>query len=206
VKAEPPSSLGPLLIVGLGNPGDRYRHTRHNLGFMVIDALAQRWQMPLQTHKRFQGEFAEGRFGREPVQLLKPTTFMNNSGQSVRAVLDWYKRPPQAVFVIYDDLDLPLGKLRIRLNGSAGGHNGIRSLIAHLQTQTFPRLRLGINPAQNVGQAKDTIAHVLGSFAPFELPLVTATIDLAVEAVETSLQHGMETAMNRYNARTATPV
>jgi PTH1 family peptidyl-tRNA hydrolase len=172
---------------------------------MVVDALAQRWQISLQANKRFQGELGEGKLGRQIVQLLKPTTFMNNSGQSVRAVLDWYKRSPESVFVIYDDLDLPLGKLRLRLSGSAGGHNGMRSLIAHLQTQDFPRLRLGINPAQQVGSEKDTISHVLGTFAPDERPLVAATIDLAVEAVETSLKQGVEKAMNVYNARTASP-
>lgn len=193
----------PVLIVGLGNPGDKYRQTRHNLGFMVVDALSQRWQISLQMQKRFQGELGEGKLGNQPVQLLKPTTFMNNSGQSVRAVLDWYKRSPESVLVIYDDLDLPLGKLRIRLSGSAGGHNGIRSLIAHLQTQEFPRLRLGINPAQKNGEEKDTISHVLGRFAPQEQPLVVATIDLAADAVETCIKQGVEKAMNRYNALTA---
>jgi peptidyl-tRNA hydrolase, PTH1 family len=203
-EPQPANMIVPSLFVGLGNPGEKYRQTRHNIGFMVIDALAERWRINPSAHKRFQGEFGEGEAGLgQTVQLLKPTTFMNNSGQSVRAVLDWYKRPPQSVLVIYDDLDLPVGKLRLRLQGSAGGHNGMKSLIAHLQTPNFPRLRLGIGNPRQPGEQKDAIPHVLGPFAVAEKKLVAATIDLAIDAIELSLRQGVEQAMNVYNSRTA---
>jgi peptidyl-tRNA hydrolase, PTH1 family len=206
-ESQPQKILIPSLLVGLGNPGEKYRQTRHNIGFMVIDALAERWRISITAHKRFLGEFGEGQSQQgKPVQLLKPTTFMNNSGQSVRAALDWYKRPPESVLVIYDDLDLPVGKLRLRLQGSAGGHNGMKSLIAHLQTPNFARLRLGIGNPRQPGEPKDAIPHVLGPFAVAEKKLVAATIDLAIEAIEMSLSQGVEQAMNRYNSRTAEPL
>uniref|UniRef100_B8HR17 Peptidyl-tRNA hydrolase n=1 Tax=Cyanothece sp. (strain PCC 7425 / ATCC 29141) TaxID=395961 RepID=B8HR17_CYAP4 len=194
-------AVRPTLIVGLGNPGEKYYRTRHNIGFMVVDALADRWHISLSPHKRFQAEFGEGAVRGATVQLLKPTTYMNNSGQSVRAVLDWYKRSPQSVLVVYDDMDLPLGKLRLRLNGSAGGHNGMRSLIAHLGTQDFPRLRLGIGNPRQAGGEKDAIPHVLGKFSPAEGPIVAEVLELATKAIETSLRDGVEKAMNLYNAR-----
>jgi peptidyl-tRNA hydrolase, PTH1 family len=203
-EPQPAKMIVPSLFVGLGNPGEKYRQTRHNIGFMVIDALAERWRISTSAHKRFQGEFGEGEAALgQTVQLLKPTTFMNNSGQSVRAVLDWYKRPPQSVLVIYDDLDLPVGKLRLRLQGSAGGHNGMKSLIAHLQTPNFPRLRLGIGNPRQPGEPKDAIPHVLGPFSVAEKTLVAATIELAIDAIELSLRQGVEQAMNVYNSRTA---
>lgn len=194
-------AVRPTLIVGLGNPGEKYHRTRHNIGFMVVDALADRWHISLSPHKRFQAEFGEGTVRGATVQLLKPTTYMNNSGQSVRAVLDWYKRSPQSVLVVYDDLDLPLGKLRLRLNGSAGGHNGMRSLIAHLGTQDFPRLRLGIGNPRQAGGEKDAIPHVLGKFSPAEDAILAEVLELATGAIETSLRDGVEKAMNLYNAR-----
>jgi PTH1 family peptidyl-tRNA hydrolase len=116
-------------------------------------------------------------------------------------VLDWYKLPPESVLIIYDDMDLPVGKLRMRLSGSAGGHNGMKSAIAHLGTQTFPRLRLGIGSAKNADVDKDTISHVLGKFAPNEAAIVTDVVKLAAEMVEYSLKQGVEKAMSLYNNR-----
>jgi PTH1 family peptidyl-tRNA hydrolase len=121
---------------------------------------------------------------------------MNRSGQSVRAVLDWYKLSPESLLVIYDDMDLPLGKLRLRLSGSAGGHNGMKSIIAHLGSQDFPRLRLGIGRST---QTDESISHVLGRFSPPETPIVEASLQLATEAIETSLKAGVEKAMSLYN-------
>ncbi|HEY9828643.1 MAG TPA: aminoacyl-tRNA hydrolase, partial [Stenomitos sp.] len=137
------------------------------------------------------------------IYLLKPTTFMNNSGQSVRAVLDWYKLAPQQVLVIYDEMDLPVGKLRMRLSGSAGGHNGMRSLISHLGTQDFPRLRIGISKAALEGGAKDTISHVLGKFSPQEQRILPEVLDMAADAVELALRQGVEKSMSLYNGRSA---
>lgn len=201
--AETSSRIIPSLIVGLGNPGAKYEKTRHNIGFEAIELLSRRWQIPLCVHKRFQAEFGEGRgVNGQRVFLLKPLTYMNQSGQAIRAVLDWYKLAPEAVLLIYDDLDLPLGRLRLRLSGSAGGHNGVRSAIAHLGTQAFPRLRIGIGSPQGSGLGtKDTIGYVLGRFSPQEAALLPAVLQLATEAVEVSLKQGVEQAMNRYNAR-----
>lgn len=189
------------LIVGLGNPGPKYAHTRHNIGFDLVDGLAQRWRMSLSDQKRFQGECAEGMVAGQKLYLLKPHTFMNQSGQSVRAVLDWYKLAPSQVLVLYDDMDLPIGKLRLRLNGSAGGHNGMKSLIAHLGTSEFPRLRIGIGRSPDSGIPKETISHVLGRFAPQEQRLLSEVLEMAADAVDLALRQGVEKSMSLYNGR-----
>lgn len=195
----------PQLIVGLGNPGSKYEQTRHNIGFMVVDALARSWQANLSENRKFQGIWGEAQGpGGARVRLLKPQTYMNNSGQSIRAVIDWFKLSPGAVLVVYDEMDLPVGKLRMRLSGSAGGHNGMKSAIAHLGTQDFPRLRLGIgNPKlAKSGSQSDTVSHVLGAFSGVEAQLLPGVIQLAVEAIELSLKQGVEKAMSLYNNRT----
>ncbi|HBY79876.1 MAG TPA: aminoacyl-tRNA hydrolase, partial [Cyanobacteria bacterium UBA11148] len=128
----------------------------------------------------------------------KPLTYMNRSGQAIRAVTDWYKLSPESVLIIYDDLDLPVGRLRMRLSGSAGGHNGMKSAIAHLGTQNFPRLRIGIGKSDT---DKDTVSHVLGKFSPQESQLMSEVLQLAADAVELSLKQGVEKAMNLYNSR-----
>jgi peptidyl-tRNA hydrolase, PTH1 family len=189
----------PQLIVGLGNPGVKYAQTRHNIGFDLVDSLAKRWQISLTDRKQFQGIYGEGfASNNSKIRLLKPQTFMNLSGQSVRATIDWFKLPPESVLVVYDDLDLPLGKIRLRLSGSAGGHNGMKSLISHLGTQKFPRVRIGIG--KSTGD-KDTISHVLGKFAPNEHPIVDEVIYLGNDAIEMSLKQGVEKAMSLYNSR-----
>lgn len=196
VAKEPTIVITPQLIVGLGNPGAKYDRTRHNVGFDLVDRLAQRWQVSMADQKKFQGIAGEGFVGRQKIRLLKPQTFMNLSGQSVRALLDWYKLNPTEVLVLYDDLDLPLGKMRMRLSGSAGGHNGMKSLISHLGTNEFPRLRVGIGKSND-----ETISHVLGKFMPVEAAVVSEILDLAADAVEWSLREGVEKAMSKYNGR-----
>lgn len=187
----------PELIVGLGNPEPKYDRTRHNIGFAVVDELARVWQMPLKENKRFQGLFSEGVVpGGRKIRLLKPLTYMNRSGQSVRAVADWYRIKPQSVLVVYDDMDLPVGRLRLRLSGSAGGHNGMKSIIAHLGGKDFPRLRIGIGKANS---DKGTISHVLGKFAPEEAKAIAEILYVSVKAVELGLKEGIEQSMNRYN-------
>ena len=187
----------PELIVGLGNPEAKYDKTRHNIGFAAVDELAKIWQMPLKENKRFQGFFSEGvTSGGHKVRLLKPLTYMNRSGQSVRAVTDWYKINPQSVLVIYDDMDLPVGRLRMRLSGSAGGHNGMKSIIAHLSGQDFPRLRIGIGKSDG---KKETVSHVLGKFSPEESKTIEEILYVSVKAIEFSLKEGMEKSMSRYN-------
>ncbi|MGK7921503.1 MAG: aminoacyl-tRNA hydrolase [Trichodesmium sp.] len=196
----------PQLIVGLGNPEPKYNQTRHNIGFAVVDNLANIWQISLSENRKFKAEFGEGRSTKaEKIYLLKPLTYMNRSGQAIRAVVDWYKLPPSSVLIIYDDMDLPMGRLRLRLSGSAGGHNGMKSAIAHLGTQEFPRLRIGIGKPKNVtaesGDPK-TISHVLGKFSSTENKLMTQVLELVVDAVELSLKQGIEKAMSLYNSRT----
>ncbi len=198
--------LIPQLIVGLGNPGAKYDRTRHNIGFDVVDALARTWQISFSENRKFQGFVGEGVGPKSTkIRLLKPTTFMNNSGQSIRSVLDWYKLPPESVLIIYDEMDLPVGRLRLRLSGSAGGHNGMKSAIAHLGTQTFPRLRVGIGSAKAHHPDKDTVSHVLGHFSPREAPIIQDSIQLAVDTVEFSLKQGIEKAMSLYNSRDVAP-
>lgn len=196
----------PKLLVGLGNPGQKYDRTRHNIGFEVIDSLAKSWTVQLTENKRFHGTVGEMRSSQgDRLILLKPNTYMNRSGQSVRAIVDWYKLSANDVLVIYDDMDLPIGRLRLRLSGSAGGHNGMKSIISHLGTQVFPRLRLGISRADNAEQQvnRAVVGHVLGKFAPDERKVMDAAITLAVDAVEFSLRKGIERTMSLYNGREA---
>lgn len=194
----------PQLIVGLGNPGTKYDQTRHNIGFVAIDALARTWQINLSENRKFQGIFGEGRAVSDKMRLLKPTTFMNLSGQSIRAVMDWYKLPAEAVLVVYDDMDLPLGKIRLRQSGSAGGHNGMKSAIAHLGSQNFPRLRIGIGAPKKGEPDKQVISHVLGRFSSSEERILPEVLSLIRDAVDMSLKQGIPKAMSLYNNRTVT--
>lgn len=192
----------PQLIVGLGNPEPKYDLTRHNIGFAAVDAMSRSWQIPLSENRKFQGLFGERQGSRsDKIRLLKPLTYMNRSGQAIRAVTDWFKLPPESVLVIYDDMDLPLGKIRLRLSGSAGGHNGMKSAIAHLGTQNFPRLRIGIGKPQGATSSDDpsAVSHVLGRFSSAETQFMSKVLQFVVEAVELSLKQGVEKAMNRYN-------
>lgn len=200
---QPPALVLPRLIVGLGNPGPKYDRTRHNIGFEIIDALAKSFPgVSLIENKRFQGEVGEFRSSGDRTVLIKPTTFMNNSGQAVRAVLDWYKLEATSVLVVYDDMDLPTGKLRMRLSGGAGGHNGMKSIISHLGTREFPRLRVGIGGTEK-GEERDraVVSHVLGRFTPEDRKIVDAVIPMAVDAIDLSLRKGVERSMNLYNGR-----
>lgn len=203
-----PKLVIPQLIVGLGNPEQKYNQTRHNIGFAAVDTIANIWQISLSENRKFKAELGESRGPQtDKIYLLKPLTYMNKSGESIRAVVDWYKLPPDSVLIIYDDMDLPMGRLRLRLSGSAGGHNGMKSAIAHLNTQDFPRLRIGIGKPKNATVETgdlNTIGHVLGKFSPTESQLMTQVLKLVVEAVELSLKQGIEKAMSLYNSRTIT--
>jgi peptidyl-tRNA hydrolase, PTH1 family len=201
MTSETTNLVIPELIVGLGNPEAKYDKTRHNIGFEVVDLLARTWQLSWSPNGRFHGLFAEGIASNgSKVRLLKPLTYMNRSGQAVRAVTDWYKLSPESILIIYDDMDLSLGKLRMRLSGSAGGHNGMKSIISHLGTEKFPRLRLGIGKSDG---KKETISHVLGKFAPDEAATVSEVLDLSLKVVEMSLKEGIAKTMSLYNNRSA---
>ncbi len=194
----------PQLIVGLGNPEPKYDQTRHNIGFAAIDTLSRTWKIPLVENRKFQGEYGEGIICGAKVRLLKPLTYMNRSGQSIQSVTSWYKLPPESVLVIYDDMDLPLGKTRLRLSGSAGGHNGMKSIISHLGTQDFPRLRIGIGKPKGAVNSDDseTISHVLGRFSAAENKLMSLVLQFVTDSVELSLKQGVVKAMNFCNSRT----
>lgn len=183
------------LVVGLGNPGRRYEGTRHNVGFMVVDALAEAPGYS-SFQSRFSASVAEGREAEEKVLLVKPETFMNLSGQCVRQVVDFYQVELPDVLVVCDDFNLPLGRLRFRARGTHGGHNGLRDIQQHLGTTEYSRLRIGVG-APDEGEAVD---HVLGKFRPGERPIMEETLSTAVQGVALWLREGIETCMNAYNA------
>lgn len=186
------------LIVGLGNPTKKYEHTRHNIGFDVIDYLADQYNISMNT-KKFKGICGTGVIEGRKVLLLKPQTFMNLSGISVREAADYYKLDfTQELIVIYDDIDLDPGNLRIRKKGSAGGHNGIKDIIAHLGTQEFLRIRVG---AGAKAEGQDLVNHVLGHFSGEDRELVAWAIENAVGAVRLMVQGDTDAAMNQYNKK-----
>ena len=184
------------LIVGLGNPGSKYAGTRHNVGFEVVDLLARRWGILL-GREQFHGWFGVGAAGQTKVALLKPTTYMNRSGQAVLAAGRFYQLEAADLLVVADDLALEAGVIRIRGSGSAGGHNGLRDIIERLGTEAFARMRLGIG-----GAGGDAVGYVLSRFAPEEAPMMARTIERAADAAATWVMEGLDSAMNRYNGRT----
>jgi len=196
------------LVVGLGNPGQRYAGTRHNVGFMALELLAKREGVRFRSMAKLQGELAEVGFGSDRLRLLIPQTFMNESGRSIRAALDWFDLSADQVLVLVDDMDLPLGRLRIRAKGSAGGHNGLKSTIQHLGTQEFARLRIGIGaPGRSAEERKArTVSHVLGSFNASEQPLLQDVLDEVLSGLELIQRQGLERAGNRLNGLQLAPV
>ena len=183
------------LIVGLGNPGRRYRETRHNVGWEVISRLARRARIAVDEEDGF-SDVGRGAIGGTRVILARPQTYVNVSGEAVRDLRRLHRLRPLDIVVVVDDLDLPLGRLRLRASGSAGGHNGLKSIIEALGTTEFPRLRVGIGrPAEGV----DPADHVLTRFTSDEQAVVDAALDRAAEAIETAITEGIETAMNRFN-------
>ncbi len=186
------------IIAGLGNPTKKYEHTRHNIGFDVIDHLAEQYNISMNT-KKFKGVCGVGTIEGNRVLLLKPQTFMNLSGNSVGEAVEFYKLDPaRELIVIYDDIDLAPGNLRIRKKGSAGGHNGMKDIIAHLGTQEFLRIRVGVG-AKIEGQ--DLVNHVLGHFSGEDRKLVEDAISNAADAVRLMVQEQTDTAMNQYNKK-----
>ena len=185
------------VIVGLGNPGREYAQTKHNVGFMLVDALADKlgifnWQ------EKFDALIAEGRLGTEKILLVKPQTYMNDSGRAVGPLMNWYKLPPEALIVAHDDMDIPAGTIRIRKKGSAGGHNGIKSVLAHLGDEHFSRVRIGIGrplPGWTV------INHGLAPFQEEDVPKIKEAIQYLLPAVECIVTEDTDKAMNLYNPK-----
>jgi PTH1 family peptidyl-tRNA hydrolase len=189
------------LLVGLGNPGDKYAGTRHNVGFMALERLASRQGVAFKVQAKLHGQLAEVGHGPSRLRLLMPQTYMNESGRSIRAALDWFRLEPSQMLILVDDMDLPLGRLRLRASGGAGGHNGLRSTITHLGGQEFPRLRIGIGaPGLNPVERKQrTVSHVLGRFAASEQPILEEVLDEVLAGVDLIARLGMERAGNRLN-------
>jgi PTH1 family peptidyl-tRNA hydrolase len=179
------------LVAGLGNPGAEYEHTRHNVGFVVLDQLAREWAISWEHSKKWNALWGKSERG----ILMKPLSYMNRSGFPVRAVADFYKIAPEEILVVLDDFALPLGRLRLRIDGGPGGHNGLESIIVELGTENIPRLRVGIGAAPNEG----AVDHVLGRFFEEEMPVLKTTIGRAVEAVNCAIDKGMVSAMNTFN-------
>lgn len=192
---DEPSTLNTILIAGLGNPGREYRFSRHNIGFMVIDQLAK--DLEIKVNKvQARSLIGSGHFGQWRVILAKPQTFMNLSGQAISTLLKFYKLEPDHLLVIHDDVDLPLGSIRLRAAGSSGGQRGMDSIIQNLHSQAFPRLRIGIGRPPG---RMSTANYVLEGFLPSEQDVLEIMLNRAVDAIKAVLQEGIETAMTRFN-------
>lgn len=181
------------LVVGLGNPGDEYRHTRHNVGFDVIDLLADKYNVLINRIK-FKGVCGEISLGASKVILLKPSTYMNLSGESVREASSFYKIPNENIIILHDDISLDVGKLRIRCKGSAGGHNGLKSIIENLSSDVFVRIKIGVGKPERA-----LIPHVLGKFSKQQRILIEKTFEATIEATRTIIEKGCSEAMNQFN-------
>lgn len=184
-----------MLIVGLGNPGEEYKYTRHNSGYRVVDLLAQKLNIDINKEK-FKGMFGEGTYNGKKVMILKPITYMNLSGESVVEAVNFYKLPLEDVIVVYDDIDIEIGKIRIRPEGSSGTHNGMRNITDLLGSHDFPRIRVGIGKAP---QGMDLANFVLSKFSIEEKSDIEKAIDMASEAVLEVIRSGISKAMNIYN-------
>lgn len=185
------------MIAGLGNPGKEYEHTRHNVGFEVIDRLSQRYEIPL-TERKHRAYCGKGLIGGQKVMLLKPQTFMNLSGESVKSAADFYQIPAEQMIIVHDDVSLEPGQLRIRTKGSAGGHNGMKNIIAQMGTQEFLRVKVGVGAKP---ERMDLADYVLSHFSKGEWEMMQDAFDEAAEAVAALISDGAEAAMNRFNAK-----
>jgi peptidyl-tRNA hydrolase, PTH1 family len=186
-----------FLVAGLGNPGEQYAATPHNLGFLVVDRLAARHGIRV-TRKECQALIGQGNIGGKTVLLAKPQTFMNLSGIAIKPLLEKNEIAPAELVLVYDELDLPWGALRIRPNGSAAGHNGVSDVIARIATQEFPRIRLGVHPGQPLPSGKD---YLLSRFTRQQTENLDAFIDLAADAAESLIAEGVEKSMTKFNRR-----
>ncbi len=184
------------IVVGLGNPGTRYQETRHNVGFKTIDILSGQLNIDI-IKKRFGGLTGEGSFEGSKIILLKPQTYMNLSGESVYDAAAWYKIPLSRIILVYDDVDLPVGKIRVKPNGGAGTHNGMRSVVGCMQSESIPRVRIGIGAPDN--KDFDLGDYVLGRFSIQEKPEIEKSLKNAAEAVKVIIKDGINAAMNRFN-------
>ena len=184
------------IIAGLGNPGKKYVNSRHNVGFDTLDAVAAKYNIDVKKVK-FNGIYGEGSIAGEKVVLVKPQTFMNLSGECIRDFKNWYKVDNEQIIIIYDDISLPLGKMRIRPKGSAGGHNGIKSIIYQTGSEVFPRIKIGVGSPENPDY--DLADYVLGHFSKAEIDVLVPVAVKAADAVAEIIKNGTEKAMSAYN-------
>lgn len=184
------------IIVGLGNPGAKYETTRHNMGFITIDYLSREYNIPV-NRLGFKSLYGQGVIGGEKVLLVKPQTFMNLSGQTVKEIVDFYKIEHDKLIVIYDEISIPLGKIRVRPSGSAGGHNGMKNIIYLLQDDKFPRIRIGVGMPENPNM--DIADHVLGKLSADEIKILTDSVKNAATGVELIIKDSVNAAMNKLN-------
>jgi peptidyl-tRNA hydrolase, PTH1 family len=191
------------LIAGLGNPGSEYAGTRHNIGFAAVEGLAGRWRANWRLEKKFQARLARVKWAGHTVILCQPQTFMNASGEAVGALARFYRLPAGRMLIVVDDADLPLGQVRLRAEGSSGGHHGLESVEQQLGTRGYPRLRLGIG--RRSAQDREITDHVLGRFAEPERPVVAEVLERAARQAECWLAHGIEKAMNEFNGAVSAP-
>ncbi len=198
---------GLRLVVGLGNPGEKYASTRHNVGFMALELLTTREGGRFKPMSKLQGDLADVGSGSDRLRLLMPQTYMNDSGRSIRAALDWFDLEIDQLIVLVDDMDLPLGRLRLRASGGAGGHNGLKSTIQHLGTQDFARLRIGIGaPGRNPEERRArTVSHVLGQFNRSEEPLLQNVLREVLSGLDHIQRQGLDRAGNAINAVNLSP-
>ena len=198
---------GLRLVVGLGNPGEKYASTRHNVGFMALELLTTREGCRFKPMSKLQGDLADVGSGSDRLRLLMPQTYMNDSGRSIRAALDWFDLEIDQLIVLVDDMDLPLGRLRLRASGGAGGHNGLKSTIQHLGTQDFARLRIGIGaPGRNPEERRArTVSHVLGQFNRSEEPLLQNVLREVLSGLDHIQRQGLDRAGNAINAVNLSP-
>jgi PTH1 family peptidyl-tRNA hydrolase len=191
-------------VVGLGNPGSKYEFTRHNIGFRTVDSLAQDIEVEFKKVKSYYSLISRGMINNQKVILIKPQTFMNLSGRAVSKVVSYYKIPLQDLLIVYDDLNLELGQVRIRKKGSAGGHKGIESIMQYLNSEEIPRLRIGIgNPSVNFNF--NCMSYVLSNFNNDEKDKIEELIQLSTEAIKTVIEDGFEKAMRKYNRKLIEP-
>lgn len=182
-----------FLIAGLGNPGTEYENTRHNIGFRAIDNIAEKYNISLNRQK-FKGIYGEGFINNEKVILLKPLTYMNLSGDSIREIMNFYKISNEEILVIYDDISLDVGRIRLREKGSAGGHNGIKSIIQNLGTDVFSRIKIGVGTPDT-----DLVSYVLGKFSKEDNEILKESLDASAEAAGVVIEKGTKEAMNKFN-------
>ena len=194
--------MNDIYLIGLGNPGKKYVNTRHNIGFLILENLSKKYSSNFLLKDKIKSYLSEIKINDSTYRLFLPNTFMNNSGYAVRAIIDWYKIDMDQIFIIVDDIDLPLGKIRFRKNGSSGGHNGLKSIIEKLQTQNFNRIRIGIGSSRSIHGISDfnTISHVLGNISQEEKSILDKVYEHVIESLEKLSTKKEEIIINELNS------